>query len=47
MTIDNIEKAQLNLKNITIDLLKDVTVYNNKVLLLDINSNNTEVYKES
>ena len=40
---DNIQKASLKLKNITIDLLKDVTIYNSEVLLLEKN-NNIDVY---
>lgn len=44
--IENIEKATLTFDEVAIDLLKDVTVVNSKVGLLETNVSSLEVYLE-
>ena len=44
--VNDIKSASIKVNNIVIDLLKDVTVYNNKVVLLDNDVNKMAVYKE-
>ena len=44
--IENIESASLVIKDVAIDLLKDVTVYNDKVTLINTNVNSMEIYLE-
>jgi hypothetical protein len=44
---DNIKSASLTIENAHLDLLKDVTVYNKKVTLLENNLNILNIYKEN